>query len=203
MNEAKQIHAHVVKIGLDRDLYIRNALVSFYSAWFELGRSKRVFEECTSARDVVSWNAMVTGCARAGEIGAAEELFEKMPERDVISWGSMIVGYVQNGILEKGLRLFREMVGRGLMVNEAALVTVLSASAQLGLLECGSFILSPIKDLKLLMTMGVGTALVDMYAKCGYRDCEAGAQGFASKRCFCMECDALWVGYTWIGWGSA
>lgn len=132
-----------------------------------MGESRKVFDDCPLARDVVSWNALVIGYARAGEICSAEKVFDEMSERDVISWSSMIVGYVQNGMLEKGIGLFREMVGRGLGVNEAALVTVLSASAQLGLLECGRFVHSTIEDLKFPMTLAVGTALVDMYAKCG------------------------------------
>ncbi|KAG1346395.1 Pentatricopeptide repeat-containing protein [Cocos nucifera] len=165
--EGGQVHAHVVKLGFDGDLYVRNALIHFYSSCCEMDESERVFNEFPERRDVVSWNAMLAGYARTGRIDVAEELLEGMPERDVISWSTMIMGYVQGGILEKGLKLFREMVDRGQMVNEAALVTVLSASAQLGLLENGQFIHSTIKARNFPITLAVGTALVDMYAKCG------------------------------------
>lgn len=77
------------------------------------------------------------------------------------------MGYVQGGDLETGLRLFREMISRGLAVNEATLATVLSASAQLGLLENGRFVHSVVRDLRFPVTMTIGTALVDMYSKCG------------------------------------
>ncbi|XP_008797883.1 putative pentatricopeptide repeat-containing protein At5g40405 [Phoenix dactylifera] len=165
--EGAQVHAHVVKLGFDGDLYVRNALIHFYSSCCEMDESERVFNEFPERRDVVSWNAMLAGYARTGRIDVAEELFEGMPERDAISWSTMIMGYVQGGILEKGLKLFREMVDKGEMVNEAALVTVLSASAQLGLLENGQFIHSNIKARNFPITLAVGTALVDMYAKCG------------------------------------
>ncbi|PQM42257.1 pentatricopeptide repeat-containing protein ELI1 chloroplastic isoform X1 [Prunus yedoensis var. nudiflora] len=52
--------------------------------------SKRLFEENASSRDVVSWNSMLTAFVRDEQIGAAEKLFEEMPERDVISWSTMI-----------------------------------------------------------------------------------------------------------------
>ncbi|XP_020252466.1 pentatricopeptide repeat-containing protein At3g62890-like [Asparagus officinalis] len=167
MPEGVQIHTHVLKFGFDRDLYVRNGLIGFYCACSDLGSSRRVFDGYPFVRDVVSWNVMIVGYARAGEICVAEKVFDDMPERDVVSWSSMIVGYVSNGMLEKSLKLFRQMIDKRLAVNEAALVTVLSASAQLGLLDYGSFVHESIKKLKFPLTINIGAALVDMYAKCG------------------------------------
>lgn len=146
---------------------MRNALISFYAACRDMGSAEAVFDERPDVRDVVSWNSMLVGYARAGEIRVAEDLFDRMPLRDAVSWSSLMVGYVEKGVPEKGLRHFREMVERGVTVNEAALVTALSASAQLGLIECGRFVHATMERLKFRMTLGVGTALVDMYAKCG------------------------------------
>ncbi|CAL9088221.1 unnamed protein product [Musa textilis] len=165
--EGTQVHSHAVKCGLEEDLYVRNAFISFYSSCGELNHARRVFDEFPGQRDLVSWNALLTGYARAGRTDAAQELFDRMPERDPISWSTMIMGYVQSGALEKGLEVFRELVGKGSTVNEATLVTVLSASAQLGLLEVGQFIHSTIRSMDFPFTVALGTALVDMYAKCG------------------------------------
>ncbi|XP_057447288.1 pentatricopeptide repeat-containing protein At5g48910-like [Lotus japonicus] len=165
-----QVHAHVVKLGFARDVFVRNALIHLYC---ECGSSvesfKRVFEEeeDTLCSDVVTWNSVLAGVVRNGEIRDAEKVFDEMPERDVVSWSTMIMGYVQNGLLEDGLECFSVMREKGIRPNEAALVSVLSASAQLGLLECGRFVHSTIESLKFRITVPVGTALVDMYAKCG------------------------------------
>ncbi|KAF3950141.1 hypothetical protein CMV_024065 [Castanea mollissima] len=129
--------------------------------------SKRVFEENGHCRDVVTWNSMLAGFVRDGRIGDAEKVFDEMPERDVISWSTMIMGHVQNGQLEEGLECFKEMREKGLRPNEAILVTVLSASAQMGLLENGRLVHSIVDSLNFPMTVSLGTALVDMYAKCG------------------------------------
>ncbi|KAJ6815970.1 pentatricopeptide repeat-containing protein-like [Iris pallida] len=166
-SEGRQVHAHVVKLAFSRDLFVRNALISFYAACRDMGSAETVFEERPDVRDVVSWNSLLVGYARAGEIRVAEDLFDRMPVRDAVSWSSLMVGYVEKGVPEKGLRRFREMVERGVAVNEAALVTALSASAQLGLIECGRFVHATMERLGFRMTLGVGTALVDMYAKCG------------------------------------
>ncbi|XP_020585755.1 pentatricopeptide repeat-containing protein At5g66520-like [Phalaenopsis equestris] len=169
--QGTQVHAHAFKFGFCEDLYVRNALISLYSACRSFGKSRQVFDELPECRDLVSWNAMLAGHVRNGQIDVAENMFDEMPERDVITWSTMIMGYVQNGVLEKGLDLFGQMVRSGrVFVNEATLVTVLSASAQLGLLEHGTFIHSIIKNVNFPLTMALGTALVDMYAKCGCID---------------------------------
>ncbi|CAK8566036.1 unnamed protein product [Lathyrus sativus] len=167
-----QVHCHVIKLGYVRHVFVRNALIHFYFEGFSTTEySKRVFEEDTDTdtlcSDVVTWNSMLAGLVRRGEVGVAEKMFDEMPHRDVISWSTMIMGYVQNGDLEDGLECFRLMREKGIRPNEAILVTVLSASAQMGLLGCGRFIHSTIESLRFRITVPIGTALVDMYAKCG------------------------------------
>ncbi|KAK3419529.1 hypothetical protein EUGRSUZ_G00084, partial [Eucalyptus grandis] len=165
--EGRQVHAHAVKLCFCGDLYVRNALIHLYCACSAMGAAERLFDELPGCRDVVTWNSMVAGFARGGQIDVAKQLFDEMPKRDVISWTALISGYVQNGQLERGLECFMDMRECGLMPNEAILVTVLSASAQLGLLEHGRFVHSVINSLNLPITVSLGTALVDMYAKCG------------------------------------
>ncbi|KAF4378386.1 hypothetical protein F8388_021580 [Cannabis sativa] len=167
MEEGAQVHAHVVKYGLADDLFIRNALINFYSACSRLEYSKKVFEESLSSRDLVTWNTMLACFVRDGKIHLAEEVFDEMPERDVISWSTIITGYVQSGLLEQALKLFRDVMEKRLRINEAMLVSVLSAAAQLGLLEYGKLVHSVAKSLKFPMTTPLGTSLIDMYAKCG------------------------------------
>ncbi|KAL3586845.1 hypothetical protein D5086_013712, partial [Populus alba] len=85
----------------------------------------------------------------------------------VISWNTMLMAYVHNGNLGEALECFKRMRESGLVPDEATLVTMLSASAQLSLLEHGRSIHSIIDSLNLPMTISIGTALLDMYAKCG------------------------------------
>ena len=125
-----------------------------------------MFYENPYCCDVVTWNAMMEGFARDGQV-VVERMFEEIPQRDVISWNTMIMAYVHNGKLEEGLKCFGRMRKGGLVPNEATLVTALSASAQLGLLEHGRLIHSIIDELHVPMTVTLGTALLDMYAKCG------------------------------------
>lgn len=165
--EGAQIHNHIVKYGYVEDVFIRNALINFYSSCCGVGFSRQVFYENVHSRDLVTWNTMLAALVRDGQIDAAEKMFAEISERDVISWSTMITGYVQNGKLEEGLHCFNEMRDKGLLANEAILVSVLSATAQLGLLEHGKLVHSLVDLLNLPMTAALGTTLIDMYAKCG------------------------------------
>lgn len=167
LDEGVQVHANVIKLGYAEDVYIRNALIHFYCACCRIECSKRVFDESPCCRDVVTWNTMLVGFVRDEQIAIANKVFEEMPERDVVSWSIMISGYVQSGQLEEGLECFKRLRENGLIPNEAILVTVLSASAQLGLLGHGRLVHFLIDSLNFPMTDSLGTALVDMYAKCG------------------------------------
>ncbi|KAL6124015.1 hypothetical protein ACLB2K_076531 [Fragaria x ananassa] len=60
-----------------------------------------------------------------------------------------------------------QMGDKGVRLNEATLVSVLSASAQMGLLEHGRLVHSLAESFKFPLTVSLGTALIDMYAKCG------------------------------------
>ncbi|WOG90306.1 hypothetical protein DCAR_0209549 [Daucus carota subsp. sativus] len=45
-------------------------------------------------KDVISWNSMITGYSRTGNIDHAYSLFQKMHERNTASWNAIIGGYV-------------------------------------------------------------------------------------------------------------
>ncbi|KAL6647010.1 hypothetical protein ACP70R_014447 [Stipagrostis hirtigluma subsp. patula] len=161
------VHALAVKAGAAGDLYVRNALVHFYGVCGDLAAMRRVFDELPRVRDVVTWNAVLAGYVRAGRVGDAREVFDGMPVRDEVSWSTVVGGYVKGGELEVALGVFRDMAVQGVKVNEAAVVTALSAAAQLGLLEQGRFVHEVVQKIGMPVSVNVGAALVDMYSKCG------------------------------------
>lgn len=63
-----QFHCLVLKFGLESEIFIGNALVSFYSKWGRIVEAESVFCEM-SDRDLVSWNAILSGYAQEGTYG--------------------------------------------------------------------------------------------------------------------------------------
>ncbi|ESQ32639.1 hypothetical protein EUTSA_v10005682mg [Eutrema salsugineum] len=98
----------------------------------------------------------------------ARKVFDEIPHPDVVKWDVLMNGYVRCGLGSEGLHVFREMLARGTEPDKFSVTTALTACAQVGALAQGKLIHKLLKKKKLLESdIYVGTALVDMYAKCG------------------------------------
>ena len=99
-------------------------------------------------------------------------VFDEMPERNGVGWTIMIAGYVGNGLSRKGFLLLDEMVLRfRLGLNVVTLSSILSACAQSGDVLMWRWVhVYALKGMGREMHIMVGTALLDMYAKCGLID---------------------------------
>ncbi|KAK9291945.1 hypothetical protein L1049_019897 [Liquidambar formosana] len=72
-----QIHAAVIRVGLDLNLFNGNGLVAMYGKCGCLVEARQVLDEMPS-RDVVSWNSMVAGYAKNGRFDDALEVCRDM-----------------------------------------------------------------------------------------------------------------------------
>ncbi|KAI6681714.1 hypothetical protein NL676_035595 [Syzygium grande] len=165
-DEGKQIHSHVVKLGLESDAFVHTSLINMYAQSGELDSARLVFEKRLH-RDAVSYTALLTGYASTGQMDEAKQLFENIPVRDVVSWNAMIAGYSECGQFEEAMETFRGMQKVNVMPNESTMVTVLSACAQSGSIELGKWIHCWIEDHKMGSNLRLVNALIDMYSKCG------------------------------------
>lgn len=130
------VYGCVLKYGFDVDSYVRSSLVSMFAELGLLGFSKKIFLEMFEP-DFVTQTAMVSASAKLGDLVFARELFDRMPRRDLATWNAMMAGYVQCGKAREVFDLFRLMQFAGVKVNEASMVSFLSACTQLGALDQG------------------------------------------------------------------
>lgn len=79
----------------------------------------------------------------------------------------MIAGCVQWSRFREALCVFEEMLSEKVVPNQVTLTSVLSASTRLGALEQGRWIANYTKAHNIKFNTALGTALIDMYAKCG------------------------------------
>ncbi|KAH0450847.1 hypothetical protein IEQ34_021539 [Dendrobium chrysotoxum] len=112
--------------------------------------------------------SLVDMYAKCGQVDKARNLFDEMVLRDVVAWSAMISGYSQWNRCREALELFHDMQRAGVEPNEVTMVSVLSSCAVLGALETGKWVHSYVRKKQLKMTVNLGTALVDFYAKCGF-----------------------------------
>jgi len=105
--------------------------------------------------------------ANCRKIDDAKKLFNKIPKQNVISWNAMIGGYAQNDHGEEAFKMFCEMQGVGIEPNQSTCASVLRACASLTSMEQGKQLHAVIIKTGYESDVFVGSALVDMYAKCG------------------------------------
>lgn len=107
LDQGKQVHTRTVKYGISLELSIGSALSSMYS-------------KCGSLED--------------GNL-----VFRRMTVRDIVSWNAMISGLSQNGHGNEALGLFEEMLVEGTKPDYVTFVNILSACSHMGLVERGWF----------------------------------------------------------------
>ncbi|KAL6595068.1 hypothetical protein ACP70R_048171 [Stipagrostis hirtigluma subsp. patula] len=150
-----------------RDAISWNLMISGYAACNDMEAARSLFDRMDQ-KDVVSWTAMVSAYAKIGDLDSARVLFDQMPVKNLVSWNAMITAYNHNSRYDEALRTFRQMMLEGrFMPDEATLVSVVSACAQLGSAEYCHWISSYISKSNTHMTVALGNALIDMFAKCG------------------------------------
>ncbi|XP_077234625.1 putative pentatricopeptide repeat-containing protein At5g40405 [Tasmannia lanceolata] len=166
LDSGPAVHGTTLKRGFDSDPHVQSGLIHLYSELGSFHSSRSLFLEIRCP-DLVTQTAMVSACAGSGHIEFARKLFDEMPHRDPIAWNAMIAGYSQCGQSREALNLFNLMQFEGTKVNEVTMVSVVSACAHLGALDQGRWVHVYIEKNKLPLTVTLGTALIDMYSKCG------------------------------------
>lgn len=194
------VHGHIWKHGFDSHVFVQTALVDLYGNAGKIVEARRVFDEMSERdvfawttmisvhartgdmssarqlfdempeRNTASWNAMIDGYSRLRNVESAELLFSQMPNRDIISWTTMIACYSQNKQYREALAVFSEMQTNGISPDEVTMATIISACAHLGALDLGKEIHLYAMEMGFDLDVYIGSALIDMYAKCGSLD---------------------------------
>lgn len=161
----REIHEYVsTKLGFT--VIIRNALLDMYAKCGCLEVARDIFNAMPE-KNVICWTSMVSAYANVGRLDEARALFERSPIKDLVLWTTMINGYVQFNKVDEAMTLFRCMQMDGVKPDKYTLVTLLTGCAQLGALEQGEWIHGYLKESGIRIDAVVGTALIEMYAKCG------------------------------------
>ncbi|XP_042513821.1 pentatricopeptide repeat-containing protein At1g08070, chloroplastic-like [Macadamia integrifolia] len=162
MNIAHQIFCEMSV----KDLVAWNTMIGGFVKIGDMRLAKALFDQAP-VKDLLLYNTLLGGYAKHGEAELMLRFFHEMPERDLVSWNSVIGGLVQSKKINEAMVLFHQMQIEDLKPNEVTLVGVLSACAQVGALDTGRWIHSYIDRNGFGLNLLVGTALVDMYSKCG------------------------------------
>lgn len=172
--------------------YVPNQRLKRYSSLLREFASKRSFARGRAVHghllrqqfdlDSHLWVSLLNFYAKCSSPVAARRLFVEMPERDVVSWTALIAGFVSKGYGRDGAELFSEMMRDGVKPNEYTLATCLKGCSVCFDLLFGEEVHSLVIRLGSGSDLYVGSALVEVYAKCGQMELASGIFSGLSKQ---------------------
>ncbi|KAH7426925.1 hypothetical protein KP509_10G022300 [Ceratopteris richardii] len=138
----------------------------------DVQKGEQIHDEITRRglleENIMLGTAIVDMYANCGALTKARRLFDELPSRNVVSWNSLIAKYIQHGECELALNCFEQMQGEGLHPDAVTFMSILKACGTIGDIDKGEQIHDEIKRLSLLRhDLLLGSAVIDMYAKCG------------------------------------
>ncbi|KAF5467916.1 hypothetical protein F2P56_012120 [Juglans regia] len=117
--------------------------------------------------DIYTANNILSLYAKSRELCFARKLFVEMPRRDTVSWNTMIAGYVHCGNVETAFEILRTMKICGFDFDGYTFGSILKGVASAYRLDIGEQVHSMIVKMGYAANVYSGSALLDMYAKCG------------------------------------
>ncbi|KAM1030469.1 hypothetical protein EV1_033962 [Malus domestica] len=155
----------------DRTLY--NKLLHRCTQTAQLKQARIVHSHILTSQfkdDLPIRNTILHMYVKCGSLDDARNLFNQMPHKDLVTWTALISGYSQHDRPQDALVLFPEMLRHGLEPNQFTLSSLLKASGAVSDDNHGRQLHTYCFKYGLDSNVYVGTALVDMYARCGHMD---------------------------------
>ncbi|CDP18164.1 unnamed protein product [Coffea canephora] len=107
-----QLHKDVIVCGVESNVQVCNALIDMYSKCGELGSGRLVFDLMVG-RDLLSWNAMISGYVYNEFAELAVGMLGSMRldgmEPDIVAWNSVMDAYCRMGQCDDALKIFRQI----------------------------------------------------------------------------------------------
>ncbi|CAN6274535.1 unnamed protein product [Urochloa humidicola] len=113
------------------------------------------------------WNCLIDMYGKCGSMESCRRVFDTMIGRDQVSWNTIISSFVRLRLCEEAIDMIVQMQESGFTIDRFTLGSGVAACAHLGDIYSGhafhGYLIRRALDTDVIR----GTALVDMYGKCG------------------------------------
>lgn len=133
--EGMFVHEHVIRCGFHNDLVVGSTLIDMYAKCRDVRSAHKVFDRLRN-RNVVSWNALISGYVHNDKSHLALKLFQAM------------------------------QVGVVVVPNKVTFLCALKACSETGDSKQGRIIHQQVIIKGFDMDVAIGNTLIDMYSKC-------------------------------------
>lgn len=176
-----RIHARITKTQFSSEVFIQNRLIDAYGKCGCLGDAQKVYNRMHE-RNIFSGNSIINVLTKSGFLDEAVQIFQSMPEHDQCSWNSLVAGFAQHDHFEEALKSLIRMQREDFILNEYSFGSALSACAGSRNLIMGTQIHALISKSRCSLDVHMGSALIDMYSKCGSLACAQRVFDWMNKR---------------------
>lgn len=109
---AKEIHAHVLRVHMEKEISVINSLLTSYSKCGKLKIARDLFQRMDE-RCLASWNTMIAAYGMHGNCLEALKLFNQLKNKNIMpdesTFMAILSGCSHSGLVEEGLSVFRSM----------------------------------------------------------------------------------------------
>ncbi|EYU24803.1 hypothetical protein MIMGU_mgv1a005461mg [Erythranthe guttata] len=166
----REVHAQILKSNVEGDDVLYTALVDSYVKSGRVEYARRVFDLMLD-QNVICSTSMITGYMNQGRLEDAEDVFHKTVEKDVVVYNAMIEGYSKSvETAKKAIHLFIDMQSLNFRPTISTFASIIGACSLLSAFEIGQQIQGQLMKTELFTDIKIGSALIDMYSKCGRTD---------------------------------
>ncbi|KAL8475692.1 hypothetical protein ACS0TY_028381 [Phlomoides rotata] len=168
--EAIMVFLDMRRLGVESDEYTFPFLFKSCASFAGLFEGRQIHGDAMKLGyhfNVYVQNSLIHFYGSCKKLTDSRKVFDEMSHRTSVSWNSIISAHVDCCWFYECLELFVRMRNSKFEPDETSMVIVLSACAELGNLSLGKLIHSQVIAKGMVVNCQLGTALVDMYGKCG------------------------------------
>ncbi|WCJ37665.1 Pentatricopeptide repeat-containing protein At3g12770 [Euphorbia peplus] len=165
----KQVHANVFRFGFQDDVFVQNALVSFYAKCGQVSVAHIVFDKLSS-RTIVSWTCIISGYAQNGNPFQALRIFTQMRrmnvELDSVALVSVLRAYTDIEDLEHGKSIHACVLKMGFEFDIDLIISLTTMYAKCGQVRLARWFFDQVGTPNLILW----NSMISGYAKNGYAE---------------------------------
>ncbi|KAK9287013.1 hypothetical protein L1049_015421 [Liquidambar formosana] len=170
-SDALKLFGKMTDSGVSHDLVVIMNLISACAISGDLKRGRQIHAQvvvCGYGLKLPLANSVIAMYSKCGDLDCSRIVFDQTAVRSLVSWTAMIAGYVQNGCPREALNLLTKFrTEENFCLDSIILVSVLSASGELALLELCQQLHCYALEAGFLQYTSVQNSLISTYSKCG------------------------------------
>lgn len=163
----KLIHGFFIRWGIEMNVYVETSLVDLYAKCGKVGVARKLFEKMPE-RNVVSWNAIISGYSENGLGEEALQLYKRMRRNrfvpDFVTVTTLLLACSGVGRLQIGKMVHGFMIRCGLENDEVVATALMDMYAKCGCIDDGYQVFS----MKLVKDVVAWTLMISSFSDVGY-----------------------------------